>query len=136
MSAGSSRGRLRPLSFIRKRIPPRWDLVPVFAACVFVVFSWAIVIFLYKLPGWLKFLDVWRIGVILAYELVFSLLESAVSFALLLGLVTFPGFHGQGVKRKSHGYGRVAHSSLGTSLASDLQAGLDAKLAEINGTGS
>jgi hypothetical protein len=92
MDSGSEQGRSGRLTLLKRRIPPREDLVPVFAACIFVVFSWSIVIFLYKLPGWLKFLNAWTIAGILAYELLFSLLESTLSFGLLLGLaILLPG---------------------------------------------
>lgn len=79
---------MRLLTFIRDRFPPRNDIIPVFAASIFIVFSWAILWFLQKLPGWLPFLSLWAILSILAYTLAFALLESC---AVLLALV-FLGF--------------------------------------------
>lgn len=80
------------MTFFRRRFPPKADLIPVFSTCIFVIFTWSIVIFFYKLPGWLKFLDAGTIVAILAYDLVFGLVESALSFALLLGLaILLPG---------------------------------------------
>jgi hypothetical protein len=68
---------------LKGRVPPWQDLVPVFAVCVLITFSWSIIWFLYKLPSWLSFLSGWSILAILAYGLVFAFLES-VAFLLFL----------------------------------------------------
>ncbi len=77
---------MKLLTFIRDRFPPRNDTIPVFAASIFIVYSWAILWFLQKMPGWLPFLSLWAILSILAYTLAFALLESC---AVLLVLVLF-----------------------------------------------
>lgn len=69
---------------IRNRFPSRKDLIPVFAASVFIVFSWTIFWFLQKMPGWLPFLSMGAILSILAYTLAFALFESCI---LLIGIV-------------------------------------------------
>jgi len=75
---------MKLLTFIRDRFPTRNDIIPVFAASIFIVYSWAILWFLQKMPGWLPFLSLWAILSILAYTLAFALLESCV---VLLALV-------------------------------------------------
>lgn len=47
-------------------------------------YGWSLVIFTYKLPGWLYYLTLTEIGGILAHQLMVNLLESAVALVLLL----------------------------------------------------
>lgn len=75
---------MKLLTFIRDRFPPRNDIIPVFAASLFIVYSWAILWFLQKLPGWLPYLNLWAILSIFAYTTAFTLFESCI---LILGLV-------------------------------------------------
>jgi len=58
----------------------RQDLVRGFAVCVFLIFSWSIVLFLKKIPYWRLFLSTWEIASALAYALAFALLESIAVF--------------------------------------------------------
>jgi hypothetical protein len=74
------------LATFRSRFPPKRDLVPVFATVLFPVFSWSMIWFFQKMPGWQSFLDPWAILSILAYALAFALLESLIVLGLLVTL--------------------------------------------------
>jgi hypothetical protein len=56
----------------------------VFAACVFLIFSWSILWFFQRVPGWLPYLNVWDIAGILAYTQAFALLESLATLLVIL----------------------------------------------------
>ena len=60
--------------------------MPVLATVLFPVFSWSVIWFLQKMPGWQPFLDIWSILSILAYALAFALLESLIVLGLLIAL--------------------------------------------------
>lgn len=74
------------MATFRNRLPPRHDLVPVFATVVFPVFSWSLIWFFQKMPGWQPFLNTWAILSILAYAVGFALLESLIVLALVVVL--------------------------------------------------
>jgi hypothetical protein len=67
-------------------LPPGRDLLPVFSTVLFPVFSWSMIWFFQKMPGWQPFLDAWAILSILAYALAFALLESLILLGLLVVL--------------------------------------------------
>ena len=70
-----------------KRLPPLAEILPVFAISVFLFYGWTMLVFLWKLPGWLFFLSPGEIAVLFAFELVTNLMESLAVLALIL-LVT------------------------------------------------
>lgn len=67
-----------------KRLPQFADILPVFAVIAALFYGWSLVVFLWKLPGWIFFLTPGEIAVILAYELTTNLVESLVVLLLLL----------------------------------------------------
>lgn len=74
------------MAAFRNRLPPRRDLVLVLATVLFPVFSWSLIWFFQKMPGWQPFLGTWDILGILAYALAFALLESLIVLGLLVAL--------------------------------------------------
>jgi hypothetical protein len=74
------------LATFRERFPSKSEIVPVFASCVFPVFSWSIVWYLQKMPGWLPYLSIWKVLSILAYTQAFALFESVMLVFLLIAL--------------------------------------------------
>jgi len=68
---------------ISSRIPSRDKLLPVYAVIVLMVYSWTILWFYYKLPGWLGFLNVGEVFGIFAYSMTTNFLES---LAVLAGI--------------------------------------------------
>ena len=74
---------------IRRKLPTRQELLPVFAVFVFFGFSWALYRLFWYIPSWLEYLNIAKILAIVAYVLAFALLES---LALTLGLVVFSLF--------------------------------------------
>lgn len=69
---------------LRKRLPPLTDILPVFAITAVLFYGWSIVVFLWKLPGYLFFLTLGEIAVIFCYELITNLAESLALMAVLL----------------------------------------------------
>ncbi|MEW5942138.1 MAG: hypothetical protein AB1750_20930 [Chloroflexota bacterium] len=69
-----------------KRLPKFADILPVFAVIAVMFYGWSLVVFLWKLPGWLFFLNVGEIAVIFANELVTNLAESLAILLLLLAV--------------------------------------------------
>lgn len=70
-----------------KRFPSLADILPVLAIISFLFYGWSILVFLWKLPGWLFFLSLGELAVLFAFELAVNLLESLAILALIL-LVT------------------------------------------------
>jgi len=74
-----------------KRLPPFHDVLPVFAVIATMFYGWTMVIFLWKLPGWLFFLNTQEIVRIFAYQMTTNLIESlCVLLLLLLLCMTLP----------------------------------------------
>jgi hypothetical protein len=67
-----------------KRLPAFPDILPVFAVITTMFYGWTMVIFLWKLPGWLFFLTAGEIAGIFAYQMTINLIESLVVLLLLL----------------------------------------------------
>ena len=67
-----------------KRLPKFADILPVFAVISVMYYAWTLVIFIYKLPGWLFYLNLGEIGGILAHEFMTNFLESLGLLLLLL----------------------------------------------------
>ena len=81
--------QLRSLAL--KRLPPISDILPVFAIIVTMFYGWTMVVFLWKLPGWLFFLTIGEIAGVFAFQLATNLVESLVVLLLLLILsMVFP----------------------------------------------
>ncbi|MEW5871496.1 MAG: hypothetical protein AB1894_19640 [Chloroflexota bacterium] len=76
---------------IKARLPSLQQIWPVFSIILFVIFSWMLYRFSYELPGWLYYMRVTNILILLAYMLSFSLVESLLilGFILLLSMI-FP----------------------------------------------
>jgi len=82
----------RTMQLIKKRLPTSQEIQNIFGFLVFVIFTWSIRGFLYKLPSFLLYYGVGKIIGTLAYMLSFSLVESIVLFMLLLVVVvSLPG---------------------------------------------
>lgn len=70
----------------QERLPARGDLVRVFAASAFIVYSWTMFISFWKLPSWLYFLNLGEIFSIYAYGFLFNLLECLLLVGLASGI--------------------------------------------------
>jgi hypothetical protein len=79
------------LATFRSKLPTKRESVLLFAACAFLVYNWAMVVYFWEVPGWQKYLGAWDIVSILAYVLACALVESALVFsALILLRVVLP----------------------------------------------
>lgn len=74
----------RALATYSKRLPNRDEVAPVFAAFIFPIFSWSIVWFFQKMPGWLPYLSIAKVLSIFAYVQAFALFESVLFLSLLV----------------------------------------------------
>jgi len=72
------------LKIIRKRLPPKNEIILVFGVIIFAVHSWSIREFLYKIPAFVLYYSIGDIYSIFSYMMAFALLESAVVTALLV----------------------------------------------------
>jgi hypothetical protein len=70
--------------FIKHRFPDRREITLVFSAAVFTVFTWAVRSFIYQVPSFILYFDLWDILGIFALLLTFALLESALVAGLLV----------------------------------------------------
>jgi len=70
---------------IFSRFPTWKSIAPVYAVIVMMIYSWTIIIFIYRLPGALYFLNLDEIANIFTYSMSVNLLESLV---VLLGVVS------------------------------------------------
>jgi hypothetical protein len=74
-----------------KRLPQFADLLPVFAVIATLFYGWSMVVFLWKLPGWMFFLNLGELAGILSYEFVTNLVESLfILFVLVLVCAILP----------------------------------------------
>jgi hypothetical protein len=69
---------------LKDRLPPFGAILPVYAVIVFMVYSWTIVSFLWKLPSWIQFLILGDILIVFAYSMTSALLESLFILSILL----------------------------------------------------
>jgi hypothetical protein len=73
------------------RLPKVSEIIPVFAIIATLFYGWTMVVFLWKLPGWLFFLNIGEIAGVFAFQLVTNLIESlVVLLALLIFSMVFP----------------------------------------------
>ena len=70
------------------RLPARRDVVYVFSAVVFAVYSWSIRGFLFQLSSLILYYNIWQIIAVLFYLMAFALLEST-AFTGTLALAGF-----------------------------------------------
>lgn len=69
---------------IVQRLPAKRDAWLVFSACIFPLHIWATIVFLYNFPSLILKANIWEIAGVLAYMLVFALLESFFLFIFLV----------------------------------------------------
>lgn len=73
------------------RLPKVSEIIPVLAIIATLFYGWTMVVFLWKLPGWLFFLNIGEIAGVFAFQLVTNLIESlAVLLVLLIFSIIFP----------------------------------------------
>ena len=72
------------MDVLRQRFPTRPELVTLFLVSAFPLHVWAILMFLYELPSFMRRLDAWDILSIFAYTQAFALFESAVVWAAVV----------------------------------------------------
>lgn len=117
---------------LKNRLPPFEAILPVYAVIAFMVFSWTIVSFLWKLPSWIQFLNLGDILVVFAYSMTSALLESlAILGILLLACLLLPArwmrdvFVTRGTTAAVFGFGSIMlymyrYSEIGYSFISSL----------------
>ncbi len=76
-------------NFLARRLPSRSEALPVFSLAVFFIYSWTIFRMFYELPSWLYYLNTAKILVLVAYAMMFALVESSLLFVFtcLIGLL-------------------------------------------------
>jgi hypothetical protein len=72
------------LAIMKSRFPSRQELVWGFAACVFPIFSWSVLIFFKRMQYWGLFLSTWDLIGTFAYSQVFALIESTTLLLILV----------------------------------------------------
>jgi len=68
------------------RLPHKYELIPVFAAIVFPVYSWSLLELFNILPSWLNYLQPFELTITILYVLAFGLVESAMILLALISL--------------------------------------------------
>lgn len=69
----------------------RNELILVYAAAAFPIYTWGVIRFLEQLPAWLYYLDIWQVLSIFAYTQVFALVESLlIAVGLVLVAIVLP----------------------------------------------
>ncbi len=66
------------------RLPKLKDVIPVYAVIAFMVYAWAIIVFLWQVPAWLYYLNLGEILSIFAYRLFASFIESLIFLCIIL----------------------------------------------------
>src|SRR5688572_21639703 len=66
------------------RIPPKEEILPVYAVIVLLIYGWTLYKFNYNLPGWLGFLNFFEILAIFAYSMAVNFLESLIFLLVIL----------------------------------------------------
>ena len=67
-----------------KRLPKFADILPVFAVIAVMFYGWTLVVYIWKFPGWMFFLNIGELFGIFSYELVTNFLESLTLILALL----------------------------------------------------
>jgi len=68
---------------ITQRFPSKGNALLVFSACIFPIHTWITIVFLYNFPSLILRANIWQIVGVLAYSLVFALIESTFLFGFL-----------------------------------------------------
>lgn len=71
---------------IFKRFPPLTQVASVYSLIVLVIYTWTILWFFWRLPGWLYFLTISEVLMVFAYSMMTNLFESLLILCLPLGL--------------------------------------------------
>jgi hypothetical protein len=71
---------------IFKRFPPLAQVASVYSFIVLVIYTWTILWFFWRLPGWLYFLTIGEVLMVFAYSMMTNLFESLLILCLPLGL--------------------------------------------------
>jgi hypothetical protein len=80
------------VDFIKRLLPSRSEISPVFSLAAFSSFAWALWDYSYKLPSYILYYRYFDLLSILAHLLTFALLESLVLTILVIGLsILLPG---------------------------------------------
>lgn len=74
------------MQVLKARLPDLKTVLPVYAVLVFVLYGWMTVVFFWKMPAWLFYLNLGEIGVIYSYGVVNEFVESVLYIFLLLML--------------------------------------------------
>lgn len=72
------------MATFKRKLPTEQETRLVFAACAFLVYSWTIIVYLWEVPGWQKYLSAGDIAAILAYALASALIESVLLFSAFI----------------------------------------------------
>jgi len=77
------------LEKIKTRFPAKKEILPVHGTIMFIIFTWSILILLWKLPSWLNYLSLLEILGIVAYVLVEDFFEGlfVLIFVIFVGFV-------------------------------------------------
>ena len=79
------------MGIFSKRLPQRNEIISVFGVVIFVVCSWSVREFLYKIPAFVLYYSVWEIFSVFSYMMAFALLEStAVTILLIVSAFVLP----------------------------------------------
>jgi hypothetical protein len=71
---------------LKARLPAFKEALPVYAVLVFILYGWATIALLWKLPAWLFYLKLSEIGVVYAYGVVNEFVESVIYAFLIIAL--------------------------------------------------
>lgn len=69
---------------LRKKFPPRHEILVVYATIVFLIYGWATIAFFWKVPSWLYFMSLGEIAAILSYTFLSSLVECTLILLIFL----------------------------------------------------
>jgi len=79
------------MDVIRRRLPDRREMLPVFGIFCFFCFSWSLYRLFWYIPSWLEYLSLWKVLIITCYVLAFALIESlAMTLLTILFLLVYP----------------------------------------------
>ena len=67
-------------NYLARKLPSRSEALPVFSLAVFFIYSWTIFRMFYEPPSWLYYLNILNILVLVAYAMMFALVESSLLF--------------------------------------------------------
>lgn len=80
------------ISTVKKRLPTFREVLSVYGVIIFILFSWATIIFFWRLSAWLYYLNLGEIGVLYAYAASTEFVESLIYLTILLLLcMALPG---------------------------------------------